>query len=75
MLVVCTIIVSLKDVIIVNHLVQFFETMQSEAEGSEPQKPGVAALAQGLSCCLGCLGRVARADSRRMVELREETGV
>ena len=29
-----------------NHLVQFFEIMQSEAEGSEPQKLGVAALAQ-----------------------------
>ena len=26
--------------IIVNHLVQFFETIQSETEGSEPQKPG-----------------------------------
>ena len=33
-----------------NHLVKFFETMQSEAEGSEPQKAGVAALAQGLPC-------------------------
>ena len=34
-----------------NHLVQLFETMQSEAElGSEPQEPGVAALAQGLPC-------------------------
>ena len=30
----------------VNHLVRFFEIMQSESEGSEPQKPGVAALAQ-----------------------------
>ena len=29
-----------------NHLVQFFEIMQSEAKGSEPQKPGVVALAQ-----------------------------
>ena len=55
MLVVCIIIVSLKDVIIVNHLVHFFETMQSEAEESEPQKPGVAASAQGFPCCLGCL--------------------
>ena len=26
-----------------NHLVQFFETMKSEAEWSEPQKPEVAA--------------------------------
>ena len=33
-----------------NHLVQLFETMQSEAEGSEPQEPGVAALDQGLPC-------------------------
>ena len=30
--------------IIVKHLVQFFETIQSKTEGSEPQKPGVAAL-------------------------------
>ena len=75
MLVVCIIIVSLKDVIIVNHLVHFFETMQSEAEESEPQKPGVAASAQGFPCCLGCLGRVTRADSRRIVELMVETGV
>ena len=39
------------EVIIVNHfnLVQLFETMQSEAEGSELQEPGVA-LAQGLPC-------------------------
>ena len=29
-----------------NHLVQLFETMQSEAEGSEPQESGVADLAQ-----------------------------
>ena len=29
-----------------NHLVQLFETMQSEVKGSEPQEPGVAALAQ-----------------------------
>ena len=29
-----------------NHLVHLFETMQSEAEGSESQEPGVAALAQ-----------------------------
>ena len=34
--------------IIVKHLVQFFETIQSETEGSEPQKPGVAALGPGL---------------------------
>ena len=33
-----------------NHLVQLFEAMQSEAEGSEPHEPGVAALAQGLPC-------------------------
>ena len=33
-----------------NHLVQLFETMQSEAEGSEQQEPGVAAVAQGLPC-------------------------
>ena len=33
-----------------NHSVQFFETMQSDAEGGEPQKPGVAALTQGLPC-------------------------
>ena len=65
----------MKRLVIVNHLVQFFETMQSEAEGSEPQKPGVAASAQGFPCCLGCLGRVTRADSRRIVELMVETGV
>ena len=43
-LVVCIILFLRKDVIIVNHLVQFFETMKSEAEVSEPQKPEVAAL-------------------------------
>ena len=52
---------------------QYFETMQSE--GSEPQKPGVAASTQELPCWVGCLARVTRADRRRMMELREETGM
>ena len=32
--------------IIVNHLVQLFETIQSETEESKPYMPGVAALAR-----------------------------
>ena len=43
----------------VNHVVQFFETMQSEAEGREPQKPEVGVLAQGSPGWLGCLFSIA----------------
>ena len=43
-----------------------------DAETGRRSQPGVADLAQGLPCCLGCLGRVTRADRRRMVELRRD---
>ncbi len=48
---------------------------QCNRRGSEPQKPEVAASTQELPCWVGCLARVTRADRRRMMELREETGL